>query len=92
MTTYKKPTTRSFFKDKDGTVIVWQNPNIALLSWFFLRLLVLVMADGNIKNGLMRLSGAFLFVWAYLEITKGSSTFRKVLGALVLAGIVASYF
>lgn len=83
---------RNFFKDKDGRVIVWQNPNAALLSWFFLRLLTLALADGTVKNGLLQLSGAFLFVWAYLEVTKGSSHFRKALGAVVLASIIASYF
>ncbi len=92
MDKYKKPTLKNFFEDKNGHIVLWQNPNTALLSWFFLRLLTLALADGTVKNGLTQLSGAFLFVWAYLEVTKGSSHFRKALGAVVLASIIASYF
>jgi hypothetical protein len=47
---------------------------------------------GVINAGFANLSTAFLFTWAYLEITQGASYFRRVLGAVVLAGVLMSFF
>ncbi|MBA3758115.1 hypothetical protein H0X10_00585 [Candidatus Saccharibacteria bacterium] len=75
---------KSFFKDRQGNTVVWQWPNIPLYGWIIFKLLAWAIPDFNIQNGLEQLSTAFLFTWAYLEITKGATYFRKILGLLVL--------
>jgi hypothetical protein len=46
---------------------------------------------GVMKAGFASLSAAFLFTWAYLEITEGASYFRRALGAVVLASVLMSF-
>lgn len=82
----------SFFKDKHGHIVLWQWPNLPIYGWIIFKLLALVVASGQLKTGCEELSVAFLFVWAFLEITQGVNYFRKLLGLVVLLGIIASYF
>ncbi len=81
-----------FFKDKHGNIVVWQWPNVPLAGWFLFKALSLALEKGAIKTGCERLSVAFLFVWAYLEITKGVSPFRKALGLIVSLALIYSFF
>ena len=81
----------NFFKDNKGRVVIWQAPNVPILGWLVTRALSFVV-EGRLHAGLDRLGQAFLFVWAFLELTKGDSPFRRVLGAVVLAAVVWSMF
>ncbi len=89
-----KPTTffDKIFKDKDGKIVIWQNPNIALWGWIIFTILTYIVKRGRINKGSQSLASAFLFTWAYLEVLKGDSIFRRVLGAVVLINIVVSFF
>jgi hypothetical protein len=82
----------SFFKDKDGNVVIWQWPNLPLASWIIFKLLSMVFKTGHVKTGFESLSMAALFTWAYLEITSGSSYFRRVLGVVIIIGLIFGYF
>lgn len=80
-----------FFRDPDtDEVVVVQMPNIPL--WLFLiatAVRTLVHPAGVLGTGVSLIAQVSLAVWAVLEIAKGESPFRRVLGAVVLiVGIV----
>ena len=79
-------------KDKHGKVAVMQAPNIPLWGFIICRLLGLFIKQHTLHHGLQQLGTAFIFLWAYLEITSGYSNFRKILGAIVMLLIVSSFF
>ena len=82
----------NFFKNKDGQVVLWQSPNLALWGWIAFKLVGLVVGPGHFKDGVGQLATAFLFVWAFLEITKGDSYFRRLLGLVVGVFIIIGFF
>ena len=76
------------FKNKDGKWVIIQFPNLLLSVWIILLLLNALMHNQHIRL----LQSAVLFAWAYLELTKGESYFRKSLGAVILIGVTVSFF
>ncbi len=81
-----------FWKDKKGNLAIWQTPNIPLILWFVSMVLAQLLQNGHVKSGILFISGAALFTWAYLEITDGESYFRRLLGILVLMGLLIPHF
>ncbi len=81
----------SFFKNKSGQYVVWQWPNLPLSIWIITKLLSTVIDSNQFDTTVASVGTAFLFVWAYLEISTGESYFRRVLGMIVLAGIMYSF-
>lgn len=75
---------KKFFTNSDGKIIVLQPPNIPIIGWFIAFVVYRLIDQGSVKDGLAFLSSAFLFVWAYLELTQGSSPFRRLLGFIVI--------
>lgn len=88
----KKSVIRKFVSDKDGKVVIFQPPNLPIIGWLICMIVAMLLPIGFMKNGFMNLSGAFLFLWAYLEITNGVSGFRRLLGVAVLSTVVFVYF
>lgn len=82
----------SLFKDSGGKLVIWQRPNIALTGWLLCKFLSAVMPQSTTKIGLERLSSAFIFTWAYLEIASGRNYFRRGLGGIVMIAILIGYF
>ena len=82
----------SFFRDSKGNIAIWQCPNIPLTGWLVFKLLSALIESDAISKGCASLSTAFLFTWAYLEITSGISYFRRLLGAVVTIAIVVGFF
>src|SRR3954469_18620708 len=82
-----------FFRDpKTGKIVVVQMPNIPL--WLFLvaaAIRAVLHPKGALGTGISIVAGVSLAVWAILEIARGDSAFRRVLGAAVLVGIVLGY-
>ena len=75
-----------WFRSSDGRLVVGQLPNPALLAWIVAVLvgqLELSATRAIAVDGIRR--GA-LVVWALDEVLRGASPFRRVLGAVVLAG------
>lgn len=81
----------SFFRNSEGDIAIWQWPNIPLLGWLVFKILSLFIKTESIKSGCVNLSMAFLFTWAYLEITSGASYFRRLLGITVMIALVIGY-
>lgn len=80
-----------FFRNKDGQIVIWQWPNIPIYGWLTFKFLSIVTPE-SLQTGFGLVSNAFLFTWAYLEITQGVNYFRKSLGFIVIILIFASYF
>jgi hypothetical protein len=78
----------SFFKDKRGNWAVVQFPNVLLSVWILLVIVTFFVSDKHIRV----LQSTVLFAWAYIEVMQGSSYFRKMLGAVVLVGVVLGIF
>lgn len=72
------------FRDKDGHIAVWQMPNFPLWVWIISTVLGWFI-QGKPKTIVGYIGSAALVVWAVLEIGWGSSWFRRLLGAVVLA-------
>lgn len=73
----------SFFRNKEGDIVVMQTPNAPLIIWF-IGLLVAKYTEGNIQEIASGASFGALLVWASLEIYSGVNYFRRTLGAVVL--------
>jgi hypothetical protein len=83
----------TFFKDKNGKVVLWQFPNALLFAWIFIVVVALLFQHVNpVKHGIDRLASAVLFVWAYQEVMTGVNYFRRALGLVVIGIIVYGFF
>lgn len=78
------------WKNKDGKVVIWQNPNLPLWVWIASTILSKVMPYGQLNFAAALVSFGSLFMWAWLEISEGANYFRRVLGATVLIYSIAS--
>ena len=79
-------------EDKDGNIVLWQWPNLPLWGWGIFLLLSRLADDSELRGGFTQASSAFLFVWAYLEITQGVNYLRRAIGLLVLGVVLAGFF
>ncbi len=88
----KTESSKSFFKDKHGHIVIVSWPNIPLIGWIVFQVLAMIVTKGRIHTGSEALSMAFLYTWAYMEIMSGVNYFRRLLGLIVLVAILISYF
>ncbi|MCU0538245.1 MAG: hypothetical protein MUD14_30530 [Hydrococcus sp. Prado102] len=77
------------FRDGEGNIVIAQKPNLPILVWLAATLLNLIPTTDNIHIGLDALAFGSLFTWAWLELFQGVNYFRRALGGVVLAGILA---
>lgn len=78
----------AFWRDKHGKVVLGQLPNVPLVGWLVFLFAAKIWPHLGV---LAFLSTAFLFVWAYLELTSGVTYARRTLGAFVLLYIIVSH-
>lgn len=81
---------RAFVTDDQGRVVIAQPPNGPLIGWLVLWPASALVALPSVHNFLAFFSAAFLFTWAYLELTQGVNYFRRTLGAIVMIYMVVS--
>ena len=74
-----------WFRDRDGrlAVALWPNPAIAV--WLVARVLAWTGLTSVDESTLRNIGTGALLVWALDELVRGTSPFRRVLGAVVLA-------
>lgn len=72
----------SFIRDKHGRLTLWQTPNPPLILWIIFTIISFFVSR-SLNEAAHQFGTIFLSIWAYLEITTGSSPFRRTLGALV---------
>ena len=80
------------FRNREtGEITIAQAPNASLIV-FLVATLVKVVFDpaGNVGRGVTIVSRGALAIWALDEIFRGVNPFRRLLGGVVLAGIVAT--
>lgn len=80
----------NIWKDNHGKVVLWQSPNSLLYGWAIFAVIFHLLHSGNLKDLGLFISDAFLFVWAFLELTSGVDYFRRALGAVVLVSMIVS--
>jgi hypothetical protein len=78
------------FTDDKGNVVIWQAPNIPLWGWFIFLVLSMIFSKGILHTASKYISLVFLVIWAILEIVKGASIFRRILGVVVLVLSIVS--
>lgn len=78
-----------FFRAHDGRVVIFQSPNAPLIGWLVLRCAAWVLPPGSAGRLCDAFADGFMFAWAWLEISRGDSPFRRALGVVVLAGFAA---
>ena len=79
-----------FFRSSDGRLTLWQWPNPALCVWLVALVLgwfELSTAHATAVDGIRQ--GA-LIVWSLDELVRGTSPFRRTLGAVVLVAQLAT--
>ncbi len=80
---------RRFVSDRTGRIVIAQPPNLPIIGWAITGLASVLLPAGTLQTVLSYFSGAFLFAWALLELMSGDSPFRRVLGAVTIAGMIA---
>ena len=89
MPSHHSAASRFFRNPETGDVVVAQMPNIPL--WIFLAataIRLLFHPAGALGTIVSAVGTVCLVVWAALEIFRGDSPFRRVLGAVVLITVV----
>ena len=83
---------RFFRSPETGTLVVVQMPNIPL--WVFLAATatrLLFHPAGTLGRIVLVVGTGSLVVWAALEILRGEVPFRRLLGAVVVIGLVVGW-
>ena len=78
----------SIFKDKDGKVVLAQKPNLPIIVWFFSFILAKLAIYPLVTELVQYISFGALFTWAWLEIFSGDNLFRRILGTVVMVGLL----
>lgn len=86
-----KSFSQKFWEDKHGRVVVWQKPNIWLITWFVTLVLSWFSPSGWPLRVMSTVSLLALIIWAVLEMFTGVNYFRRTVGLLVLLIILASH-
>ena len=81
-----------FFRDPEtGRQTVVQLPNAPLWGWLAATLVRIVLHPSGTTGSVVSAVGTLsLAIWAVLELARGDSPFRRVLGGLVLVGVAVS--
>ena len=77
-------------KDKQGTLTLFQVPNLPLLVWLVSVILAKFIKAGNLHIFFDLLAFGALFTWAWLEIFSGVNYVRRVFGTFVIIGLLYS--
>ncbi len=76
-----------FENRRTGRITIGQWPNLPL--WIFLVAAgVRAVTEGDVSDGANLIATIALVVWAGAEVIRGVNPFRRVLGVVVLLGVV----
>jgi hypothetical protein len=82
-----------WMRDRDGKVVLAQPPNPAIILWL---VSVVVgwtdLLDEHRDAVLTRIGQGALVAWSLDELLRGASPIRRVLGLVVLAGLLVRLF
>ncbi len=78
------------FRDRaTGKIVIGQFPNLPLIAWLVATLLAAV-TSGQVSTLAGYAATIALVVWAGDELLRGVNPFRRILGATVLAWVLAA--
>jgi hypothetical protein len=77
------------FRDSDGKIVLAQMPNPPLWVWLTATFLQRLLPSGKLQAAAALVAFGALFTWAWLELFDGVNYFRRALGLVVLASIIA---
>ncbi len=77
------------WRDRSGHLVIWQMPNVWLIAWAIATTLSLFFG-GIIGDVFFWVGAVALVAWSLLEIFRGANYFRRALGVVVLAYVIAS--
>ena len=80
------------FRDRGtGRYVVGQWPNLALGTWIVCAVIRSVFDPTGVQRSVLAwVGGLALLVWAVDEIARGVNPFRRIVGGVVLLGLVVS--
>jgi hypothetical protein len=78
---------QNLFQDKEGRVVLFQKPNVPIIVWA-MSMVIARLTHGEVRDRFELLAFIALATWAVMEILWGTTPFRRLLGAVVLAVIV----
>ncbi len=74
-----------FWLDGEGKLTIWQRPNVPLIIWIVTIFVQIVFGASSQLSQISKAIGAIsLIIWALLEMIRGDSYFRQLLGIFVL--------
>jgi len=76
-----------FRERRTGRIVIWQFPNVPLLAWLAATV-VRMLTHGAFATTFGYIGTAALTYWAGDEIARGVNPFRRLVGVVVLTGIV----
>ena len=77
-----------FFKDKHGEVVIGQKPNGPIVVWAVTFGISFLPLPEVVAQIIALISFGALFTWCWLELTSGVNYFRRLLGMIVLVGLI----
>jgi hypothetical protein len=91
VTAHQSPFSRFFRNPETGEVVIAQVPNLPLIVFFVATAARLLFhPHGAVGMAVSVVSGLALAWWSVDEILRGDSPFRRVLGGVVLVGMIVS--
>ncbi len=76
------------FRNSEGSIVLWQMPNIWLWLWILATLANYIVSEGLLTLLLQALSMASIIIWSFLEIYSGVTPFRRIIGSILVAVIL----
>ncbi len=81
-----------WLKDKYGRVVLFEAPNIPLISWAVCTVVgALIEEPSTLHNIINVVAFGSLFTWAWLEIADGTTYFRRVLGVAIMVVAIMNF-
>ncbi|MBW4489994.1 MAG: hypothetical protein KME12_19610 [Trichocoleus desertorum ATA4-8-CV12] len=77
------------FRDGEGNIVIAQMPNLPILVGLIAAFLRFVLPSGEIQTVSSLVAFGALFTWAWQELFEGVNYFRRSLGLVGLASLLA---
>ena len=80
-----------FWRDEYGRDVIWQKPNVYLITWLVSTGLTWFLPYNILKRALLLISLVSIIIWSLLEMYSGVNRFRRLLGLLVFIIVVINW-
>ncbi|CAN5813109.1 hypothetical protein BH23CYA1_BH23CYA1_18450 [soil metagenome] len=77
------------FRDGEGNIVIAQAPNLPVLVGIAATFFQYILPSGQLQRATELIAFGALFTWAWQELFEGVNYFRRALGLIGLAGLIA---